>query len=200
MTVNEGTPLSEGWTTLRTDTLHQGRRMSLLRDEITRPNGTPGAFVYLEQPDGVRVVALDDHNRVALIEEDVYVCGRRLLLVPGGGCETGEAPEQAAARELAEEAGITADKIRLLTPMWRMPASVRTREHLFLARGLHLGEPHRESTETDMTVHWTPLDEAAAMCRDGRITEAGTLTAILLTTLALADPSLPESHSGDRHG
>ncbi|MFD0352058.1 hypothetical protein ACFQ0M_49725 [Kitasatospora aburaviensis] len=75
--------------------------------------------------------------------------------------------------------------------MWRMPAGARTREHLYLARGLSLGEHHRDASEADMELRWVALEEAVAMCGDGRITEAGTLAAVLLTaqrTTACARP------------
>ncbi|MFD0352057.1 hypothetical protein ACFQ0M_49720 [Kitasatospora aburaviensis] len=44
----------------------------------------------------MRVVALDGRGRIALVEENVYVCGQRLLMCPGGGCEPGEDPVAAA--------------------------------------------------------------------------------------------------------
>ncbi|MBF9071848.1 NUDIX hydrolase [Streptacidiphilus sp. NEAU-YB345] len=160
--------------------------MSLHVDEVVRPNGSTGSYKYIALPDGVRVAALDEEGRLALLEEDVYVCGQRLLLLPGGGVEKGETPEQAAVRELAEEGGITAGDLRLLTRMRRMPANARTTEHLYLARDLQLGAPDREASEEGMTLRWTPLDEAVEMCGDGRITEAGTLAAILLTAQFLS--------------
>ncbi|MEV7866633.1 NUDIX domain-containing protein [Streptomyces sp. NPDC088124] len=115
------------------------------------------------------------------MEENVYVCGQRLLMCPGGGCEPGEDPLEAARRALAEEAGIRASEVELLTMIWRMPAGARTREHLYLARGLSIGEHHRNASEADMELCWVALEEAVAMCGDGRITEAGTLAAVLLT-------------------
>ncbi|MGW4890698.1 NUDIX domain-containing protein [Kitasatospora sp. NPDC004240] len=98
----------------------------------------------------------------------------------GGGCGVGEDPAAAALRELLEEAGILAALIEPLTTMWRMPAGARTREHLYLATGLSVGEHQREASEANMELRWVPLEEAVAMCADGRITEAGTLVAVLL--------------------
>nr|BEK71431.1 NUDIX hydrolase [Kitasatospora purpeofusca] len=186
----------KGWSTQSSTEVYRGPRLVVRRDEIRRADGSPGTYEYTEAVDGVRVLALDDRGRVALVAEDVYVCGLRLVLCPGGGCGADEDPEAAARRELREEAGIEADRIEPLTVMLRMPAGARTREHLYLATGLTVGEHRREPSEADMELHWVPLAEAVAMCGDGRITEAGTLVAVLLTAQRTTGP-LPHQ-SADR--
>ncbi|WP_331446664.1 NUDIX hydrolase [Streptomyces xanthochromogenes] len=176
----------EGWRTLSSTVQFTGVRLVVRRDVVRRTDQSQGTYEYTESTDGVRVVALDGQGRIALVEENVYVCGQRLLMCPGGGCEPGEDPSAAARRELAEEAGLHASEVELLTTMWRMPAGARTREHLYLARGLRIGEHHRDASEADMELRRIALDEALAMCGDGRITEAGTLAAILLTAHRIA--------------
>ncbi|MFI9325203.1 NUDIX domain-containing protein [Kitasatospora aureofaciens] len=170
----------DGWTTVSSTVQYTGVRLVVRRDAVLRSDRSTGTYEYTESVDGVRVVALDDKGRIALLEENVYACGQRLLMCPGGGCEPDEDPMAAARRELAEEAGIRASKIEPLTMMWRMPAGARTREHLYLARGLSVGEHHREASEADMELRWVPVGQAVEMCGDGRITEAGTLVAVLL--------------------
>ncbi|MET9778813.1 NUDIX hydrolase [Streptomyces sp. NPDC006367] len=171
----------DGWSTVSSTVQYTGVRVVVRRDSVRRADHSLGTYEYVESVDGVRVVALDDRGRIALVEENVYVCGQRLLMCPGGGCEPVEDPLTAARRELLEEAGILADEVELLTMMWRMPAGARTREHLYLARGLHIGKHQRDASEADMELRWVALEEAVAMCSDGRITEAGTLAAVLLT-------------------
>ncbi|WP_328664933.1 NUDIX hydrolase [Streptomyces sp. NBC_00328] len=171
----------DGWSTVSSTVRYKGVRVVVRRDSVRRTDQSLGTYEYTESVDGVRVVALDDRGRIALVEENVYVCGQRLLMCPGGGCEPGEDPWAAARRELAEEAGIRAAEVELLTMMWRMPAGARTREHLYLAWDLSIGEHHRDASEADMELRWVALEEAVVMCGDGRITEAGTLAAVLLT-------------------
>ncbi|MFB7781407.1 NUDIX domain-containing protein [Streptomyces vinaceus] len=187
----------DGWTTVSSTVHYTGVRVLVRRDSVRRTDQSMGTYEYTESADGVRVVALDDRGRIALVEENVYVCGQRLLMCPGGGCQPGEDPLSAARRELAEEAGIRASAVELLTMMWRMPAGARTREHLYLARGLSIGEHHRDLSEADMELRWVTLDEAVAMCRDGRITEAGTLAAILLTAQHTTTGSAVPPATGD---
>jgi ADP-ribose pyrophosphatase len=175
-----------GWSTVSSTVQYTGVRVVVRRDSVRRTDQSLGTYEYTESVDGVRVVALDDRGRIALVEENVYVCGQRLLMCPGGGCEPEEDPRTAARRELLEEAGIRAAEIELLTTMWRMPAGARTREHLYLARGLSIGEHQRDASEADMELRWVTLEQAVAMCGDGRITEAGTLAAVLLTAQRIA--------------
>lgn len=54
---------------------------------------------------GVRGVATDEAGRVLLVRH-TYIAGWYL---PGGGVESGETAEEAVAREMAEEGGVTPD-------------------------------------------------------------------------------------------
>ncbi|MBQ0972870.1 NUDIX hydrolase [Streptomyces sp. RK31] len=163
-----------GWTTVSSTVQYAGVRVVVRRDSVRRTDQSLGTYEYTESVDGVRVVVLDDRGPIALVEENVDVCGQRLLMCPDGGCQSGEDPRAAARRELVEEAGIRAAELEPLTTMRRMPAGARTREHLFLARHLSIGEHHRDAGEADMELCWVALEDAVAMCGDGRITGAGT--------------------------
>ncbi|MED7823215.1 NUDIX hydrolase [Streptomyces chiangmaiensis] len=129
--------------------------------------------------DAVRVVALDSQGRVVLVEDDFYLQGRRVLHLPGGG-SGGQEPKAAALRELEEETGFVVGDLHPLGVIDPLPAATAARTHLFLATDLQSGVVHRDDTEIGMTVHWWKLSEALAAVRSGRITEAGSVTGLLL--------------------
>ncbi|MEU6228491.1 NUDIX hydrolase [Streptomyces sp. NPDC047042] len=165
--------------------VHEGPFFSLHRDEVLRPDGVAGVYEHVVVEDSVRVVALDDEGRVVLVEDDFYLQQRRVLHLPGGGC-AGQDPLDAARRELEEETGQVAGDLRLLATVDPLPATTRARTHLVVATNLRPGTVQREGTETGMTVKWWTLDAAATAVRIGRITEAGSVIALLLMEHAQA--------------
>ena len=66
-------------------------------------------FVFRPRTSGVKALVVKD-GRVLLVK-NTY--GDQLLL-PGGGMDKGESPEQAIRRELREEAGVLPNKLRLM--------------------------------------------------------------------------------------
>ncbi|MDX3452101.1 NUDIX hydrolase [Streptomyces sp. ME02-8801-2C] len=165
--------------------VHEGPFISLHRDEVLRPDGAAGVYEHVVVKDSVRVVALDDEGRVVLVEDDFYLQQRRVLHLPGGGC-AGQDPLDAARRELEEETGQVAGDLRLLASVDPLPATTRAKTHLVVATHLRPGTVQREGTETGMTVEWWTLDDAVAAARTGRITEAASVIALLLTEHAQA--------------
>jgi 8-oxo-dGTP pyrophosphatase MutT (NUDIX family) len=79
---------------------------------------TVGWFVTRPQTRGVRAIALTPAGRVILVRHS-YIPGWHL---PGGGQERGETAEQAALRELREEAGMVSHgAVRVLGTLQHRP-------------------------------------------------------------------------------
>ena len=74
----------------------------------------------------VRVLLLDEADRLLLLRVNVPATRRALWIAPGGGLEDGEDIRLTAAREVAEETGLP--ELALGAEVWR-------RRHVFTWRG-----------------------------------------------------------------
>jgi 8-oxo-dGTP pyrophosphatase MutT (NUDIX family) len=97
--------------------------------------------------------------------------------IPEGGAPEGEDPEACALRELAEETGLRARRIRPLFDMHLSNSISDERAHLYLATELEPGPSAPEDTE-ELTVRRVPLDEAYGMVLRGEITDSLSVAAI----------------------
>src|SRR3712207_4599607 len=94
-------PLS--WPTEQSTTLAEGPIGSFVRDRVRTPDGALITRDYVRHPGAVGVIALDDHDRVALVRQYRHAVGYRLIEPPAGLLDDdGEHFLQTARRELAE--------------------------------------------------------------------------------------------------
>lgn len=177
------------WRTVASRLVHENPWLRLREDEVLRPTGEPGRYGVLEtRHDAVFVVAIDDADRVVLIEQDRYTVGWSIE-VPAGGTD-GEPPELAARRELAEEAGLQAGQWTAIGGLDALNGIARAPEHFFLARGLtpsgtRVHTASEQATEGIAEVLRVPWPEVLAMVADGRIRDGETVAALMLAALAL---------------
>lgn len=131
----------------------------------------------VEHPGAVAIVAVDEEGYVALVRQLREATRERLLELPAGTAEPGEAPLETAKRELREECGLTGGEWRELAAFWTTPGFCRERMHLFAAEGVTRGESAPEEDEELELVRWrvTEIRE-----RLPEIEDAKTLAGLLL--------------------
>jgi ADP-ribose pyrophosphatase len=105
--------------------------------------------------------------------------GRTLLEVPAGTIDAGEAPDQTAERELAEETGFRAGRITPICDWYVSPGVFTERMFLYLCEDLSPGPTEHQADERlePEVVSWT---DALAMVRDGRIQDAKSMLGLLI--------------------
>ncbi|KAA9111671.1 NUDIX hydrolase [Microbacterium rhizomatis] len=137
---------------------------------------------YVDHPGAAAIVALDDHDRVLLIQQYRHPIRRRDWEIPAGLLDVvGESPLQSAQRELAEEADLTASEWEPLVSVFTTPGGNDEVVHIFLARGLTAnGDAHaRADEEADIRIEWVALSDAVTAVMDGRMRNGILATGVL---------------------
>ena len=158
--------------------IYTGPVFTVTRDEIELPDGKTGFRDLVHSTGGVVILPLDEEGDVTLVRQFRYAHGRVLLEAVAGKLEPGEEPFHAAQRELREETGFTAKRWDFLGAIETSPGFLTEKLYLYLARDLAKGEMALDEGEflEPLTL---PLEEAAAMAADGRLSDAKTLAVLL---------------------
>jgi 8-oxo-dGTP pyrophosphatase MutT (NUDIX family) len=169
------------FTTVASETIYVGNIFALRADEVSMPNGRIARREVVEHYGAVAIVAMDESNNIALIYQYRHPVGHRLWELPAGLLDVdGEAPHLSAARELEEEAGLTARDWGVLVDVVSAAGFSDECVRVFLATGLtDVGRPEAHDEEADLTLKWFPLVDAVEMVLSGEIVNSLAVAGIL---------------------
>jgi ADP-ribose pyrophosphatase len=171
--------------------IHHGRIWDVVSEQVDLGGGAPVVREFVAHPGAVAVIALDDDERVLLLRQYRHPVRARLWEPPAGLLDV---PDEdllvAAARELAEEADLRAERWDVLVDYYTSPGGSDEPIRVFLARDLS-DVPHHErherlDEERDMVAAWIPLDEAVRSVLGGRIHNPSAVVGILAAAQARA--------------
>jgi ADP-ribose pyrophosphatase len=159
--------------------IFHGRIITVKEDRVELPDGRASTREVVLHPGAVAILPLDETGNIVMVRQFRYTVGEVLLEAPAGKLEPGEDPLTCAARELAEETGLAAQRLTCLTRFYTSPGFSNELIHLFLAEGLTQAKAGTADDEEFIEVVRVPLPEAVAMVHDGRIKNAITVIAVL---------------------
>jgi ADP-ribose pyrophosphatase len=143
-------------------------------------------FGVVTMKEGVTVLPVTDDDEVYLAEEFKYGIGGSSVEIMSGGMKRGEEPLTAARRELQEELGLKARRWDYLGYVDPFTTVVKSRNHMFLARGLEQVEAANDPDEA-VAAQRVPREKAIEMVMNGKITHAASCV-ILLKSAQLHSP------------
>jgi ADP-ribose pyrophosphatase len=159
--------------------IFEGRVLRLEVDQVRLPNGNTSGREVIRHVGAVAILPLTDAGEVIVEEQFRYPHGEIFLEIPAGKLDSAdEDPRLAAARELREETGYTAERLIELGEFVPSPAILGERTRLYLAMGLRAGESKLDEDEF-LSVRRMPLDTLVDAVLSGRIPDGKTQTAIL---------------------
>ena len=169
------------------ETLYEGRLIRLERLD--------GRWEIVRHADAVSVLARDEHGRVLGVWQERPAIGVRTWELPAGLIDEGETPEQAAARELAEETGL-AGELRLVTRLYPSPGYCDELVYLFEAVALRSEPGASPDPGEELEVEWRdPVETWEAIAAGSLASSSPTVLGLRHALASPPDPSAPESEA-----
>lgn len=164
--------------TLTNEMVFDGRLLKVHRDTVRLSDGHESVREWVAHPGAVVVIAVLDNGKLLFERQFRYPLHRIFLELPAGKIDPNEHPLDTARRELREETGYKARSWKHMGTMHPCIGYSDERIEIFWAQGMsYVGHEldHGEMLE----VIELSLADALLAVRDGEITDAKTITALL---------------------
>jgi len=172
---------------LDTEILLKGRAFTIRRDTLKTPDERITKFDIIEHHGSVVIMPLNERGELLFVRQYRHATGGELLELPAGTLDDpGEPPEHCAAREIREETGFAAGKLKRLGEFYLAPGYSTEFMVVYLATDLR-HDPLQADEDEFLSLEAIPLREAYQRAERGEVPDAKSLAALLLARPQLAD-------------
>lgn len=160
------------WDIRRSEYIYQSPWLTVRKDSVRTEKGINiEDFYVLEYPTWINVIAITTDGQFIIEEQYRHGIQQNVFELCAGMCEKGEAPLDAAKRELLEETGFGGGKWSFIGKFAPNPNSMTNWCYSFLAEGVFKQQaPHQEPTE-NITVLQVKEKELLKLMQCGKIAE-----------------------------
>jgi ADP-ribose pyrophosphatase len=170
--------LVTAWRRLSRRRVYENPWIAVDEDIVELPSGATTLYGIVRCGACVGMLPFVDADHVLLVRQFRYITGQTTWEMPTGGVHDGESIEDAAQRELAEEAGVRARRLTPLTAYSTSKSVVDETAHLFLAHDLVAERATPDATE-NLTRSTIAFADALQMVVSGQIVDSMTIIALL---------------------
>ena len=164
---------------IKSETLLQGRAFKIRRDLLKTPDGRETKFEIIEHGGSVIIIPIDADGNMLFVRQYRHAAGMDLLELPAGTRDNDEPFEDCAAREIREETGMEAGKLKKVGEFYLAPGYSTEFMVVYLATDLK-HNPLEADDDEFLELVKIPVEEAIQRAERGEIPDAKSLAALLL--------------------
>lgn len=125
----------------------KGKVFDVRVDEVAFGDGDRYRLDVVEHPASLAVIATPSDDELILVRQYRHPAGTSLWEIPAGSSEPGETSLDGARRELREETGYSAGRLRFIGSVWTSPGFCSEIMHFFHAETLVEGPTEFDEDE-----------------------------------------------------
>ncbi len=172
------------WKRLKSAVVYDNPWITVFDEKVLNPNGGESQYGRVHfKSKAVAIVPMDNDGNTWLVGQHRYTTGEYTWEVPMGGSDESETPVETAKRELKEETGLTAGKLRQIMRLHPSNSITDEEGFVFVATDLELGQTDFDADE-NLQVRKLPILDAIEMVKSNEITDAMSVAALLRIMLS----------------
>src|SRR5579859_4542957 len=182
---------------LSSEMIYQGPVFGLRRDEVIEPSGLRTKREVVTHPGSVVVLPVLPDGGIVMIQQYRHATRQYLWELVAGRMEPGEDPKEAGARELAEETGYRAKKLKVFLDVFPTPGFLEERMFLLLASDCVAGQASPEDDEKIVCTLHEPA-KLEGMIKRGKLRDAKSVAGLLYYFRFLSRPGTSKKRQKPR--
>ncbi|WML35296.1 NUDIX hydrolase [Clostridium sp. OS1-26] len=165
--------------TLEVKNIYKGKIIDVNVYTVELPNGRKSNREIVNHSGGVAIVAYKDKDTILLVEQFRKPIEKVILELPAGKIEKDEDIELCGIRELEEETGYKAKEFSYLGKVVTSPGFCNEYIYIYKAENLYKGKDNLGDEDEFINVREMKIDKIKEMIKNGEITDAKTISALM---------------------
>lgn len=178
------------WKVLSTKPVHETPWIKITHHDVINPAGNSTVYTTVNFKNyAIAVIPLDENYNTWIVGQYRFPINEYSWEIIEGGGPIELSPQESAARELKEEAGITA---KVWHEIYEFHASNSATDELakvFVAKDLSFGESCPEESE-ELQVKKIPFQELVSMVYENKVKDSLTIISVLITDKLIKEGKL----------
>ncbi len=155
----------------------KGKLLKVFVKKVRLPNGYLATYEIIQHPGAALVIPFLSKKKLIMLSQLRPVVGRYIYELPAGTIDKGESPLECAKREIVEETGYSAGRMKRLGLIYPVPGYSTEKIIIYKAEGLKSRHRHAEKDEI-IKLKVLTRGDVRRLFRSGKIVDAKTIAAL----------------------